>query len=151
MVAECHDGGDHHAVAGVDAYGVDVLHAADGDGVVVGVPHDLKFDLLVALDGLLHQNLMDGGESEGVETDFHQLVFIVGEAAAGAAESKGGTKHHRIADAPGGFLGFLQRVGNLGGDDRLADGLAQLLEKLPILGALDGLAGGAQQPDPAFP
>ena len=35
VVAEGHDGGDHHAVAGVDAYGVDVLHAADGDGVVI--------------------------------------------------------------------------------------------------------------------
>ena len=119
--------------------------------MVVRVPHDLEFDLLVALDGLFHQNLMDRGEGEGVETDLHQLVFIVGKAAAGAAESKGGAKHHGIANALGRLLGFLQRVGDFGGDDRLADGLAQLLEKLPILGALDGLAGGAQQPDPAFP
>ena len=124
VVAEGHDGGDHHAVAGVDAHGVDVLHAADGDGVVTRIPHDLEFDLLVALDGLFHQNLMDRREGEGVEADLHQLVFIVSKAAAGAAESKGGTKHHRIADALGGLLGLLQGIGNFGGDDRLADGLA---------------------------
>ena len=46
------------AVAGVHAHGVHVLHAADGDGVVVGIPHDLELDLLVALDGLLHQHLV---------------------------------------------------------------------------------------------
>ena len=151
VVAEGHDGGDHHAVTGVDAHGVDVLHAADGDGVVTRIPHDLEFDLLVALDGLFHQNLMNRGEGKGVETNLHQLVFIVSKAAAGAAQSKGGAKHHGVADALGGLLGLLQGVGNFGGDDRLADGLAQLLEKLTIFGTLDGLAGGAQQPDPAFP
>ena len=67
---------------------------------VVGVPHDLEFDLLVALDALLHQNLMDGGErAERCFTISTQLVLVVGKAAAGAAQSKGGAKHHGIADA----------------------------------------------------
>ena len=38
----------------MNADGVDVLHAADGDGMVGGIAHDLKLDLLVALDTLLH-------------------------------------------------------------------------------------------------
>ena len=145
MVRKGHDGGHYERVSGVDTYGIDVLHAADGDGVVVGVPHDLKLDFLVALDGLLNQHLMDGGEVEGVETDLFQLFFIVGEAAAGAAQGEGGTEHHRVADVLGRGLGFLQIVGDLRGDDGLTDGLAQLLEKLPVLGPLDGRGGGAQQ------
>ena len=43
----------------MDAHGVDVFHAADGDGVVGAVAHDLKLDLLIALHGLFHQHLMD--------------------------------------------------------------------------------------------
>ena len=127
---------------------VDVLHAADGDGVVIGVPHDLEFDLLVALDGLFHQNLMDRGEGEGVETNLHQLVFIVSKAAAGAAESKGATKHHRIADAQASRPRPWKPISE-GMTGSPMDWHSSL--KSSRSSALDGLAGGAQQPDPAFP
>ena len=118
--------------------------------MVVGVPHDLKLDLLVALDGLLHQHLVDGRQGEGIQADLHQLRFIVGKAAAGAAQGEGGPQHHGVADALGCRLGFLDGVGDLGGNDGLVDGLAQLLEQLPVLSPLDGSAGGAQQLHPAL-
>ena len=150
VVVQGHDGGNHQAVAGVDAHGVDIFHAADGDGMVIGVAHDLELDLLVALDRLFNQHLMDRRQLEGVQADLYQLFFVVSEAAAGTAQGKGGTQDHGISDPQGCGLGFLDGVSNLGGDDRLADGLAQFLEQLPILSPLDGLAGGAQQLDPAF-
>ena len=137
-------GGDDHGVAGVDAHGVDVLHGADGDGGVVGVTHDLELDLLVALDGLLHQDLVDRGELQTVGQQGDQLLLVVGEAAAGAAQGEGRTQDDRIADLIGGLDALLQGGCDLRGADGLAQLLAQLLEQLPVLGTLDGLKAGAQ-------
>ena len=45
----------------------------------------------------------------------------------------------------GGLLRLVQTVGDLGGDDRLADGLAHLFKELAVLGALNGLGARAQK------
>ena len=145
VLAEREDGRDHDGVAGVHADGVHVLHAADRDRGVVGVAHDLKLDLLIALDALLDQHLVDGGELEGVGADLEKLRLVIGKAAAGAAEGEGGAQHDGVADARGGGLRLVEIVGDLGGDDRLPDGLAHLLEELAVLGALDAAAAGAEQ------
>ena len=42
----------------MDAHRVQILHIADGDGGIIGIPHHLIFDFFVALDGLLYQYLM---------------------------------------------------------------------------------------------
>ena len=88
---------------------------------------------------------MHRGEAEGVDGGLHQLRFIVGKAAAGAAQGERGAQHHRVADLLGGLHGLLHGVGDLGGNDRLADLLTQLLEQLAVLGALDAGAAGAQK------
>ena len=84
-------------------------------------------------------------ECEGVDAQLHQLRLVVGKAAARAAEGERGAQHHGVADPLGRGAGLLQTVGDLGGDDRLADGLAQLLELLTVLGLLDALAACAEQ------
>ena len=150
FLAQGHDGSDNAGVTGMHADGINVLHAADGDGMVVGVTHDLELDFLVALDGLLDQNLMHGRQIEGIDADLHQLLIVVSKAATGAAQGKGRAQNNGIADAVCSFLGFFQRIGNLGGDDRLADGFAHFLKQLTVLSTLDGSAGGAQQLDAAF-
>ena len=150
VVVQGHDGRNHNGVAGVNAHRIHVFHTADGDGVVIGVPHDLKFNFLVALDGFFDQNLMDGRELERIQRDFLQLRFIVGKAAARTAQRKGRAQHHGIADTRGSRSGLLHGIGYLGGNDRLSDGLAQLLEQLPVLCLLDGAAGGAQELDTAL-
>ena len=142
---------DHDGVAGVDAHGIQVLHVADGDGGVIGIPHDLILDFLVALDALLNQHLVDRGEHQGIFHDFPELFLIVGKAAAGAAQSKGGAQNHGIADFLGSLQAFVHGAGNLRGEHRLAQALTQLLEQFPILGLLDASAGSAQQLRPAFP
>ena len=38
---------------------VNILHAADGDRGIIGVTHDLKFDLFISFNALFDQNLMD--------------------------------------------------------------------------------------------
>ena len=145
-LARSHD----NRVAGMDAHGVDVLHAADADGRVIVVAHHLELDLLVALDALLDEHLMHGRNGECVAHQLAQLGFVVGEAAARAAQRESRTQHHRITD-PVSHLGRLfDRHGDLRLDDRLAQRFAQLLEQLAVLGALDRLERGAQNLDLAL-
>ena len=58
--------GHDDRIARVHAYGIDILHVADGDGRVVAVADHLVLDLLVALDALLDEHLMHGREEECV-------------------------------------------------------------------------------------
>ena len=141
---------DHDGVAGVDAHGVKVLHVADGNGGVVGVPHDLVFDFLEALDALLHQNLMDGRQHQSVFHNLPEFFLVIGKSAAGAAQSKGRAKHHGIANGFRRGKTFLHGIGDLRRKHRLAKALAKLLEQFPILRLLNRFAGRSQQLHVAF-
>ena len=150
FVGEGEGGGHDHRVARVDAHRVDVLHRADGDGGVIGVAHHLELDLLVALDALFHKHFADWGEGEGVPHHVAELLLVVGETAARATQGEGRTQDHRIADALRRGHGFLDAVGDFGGDDRLVDREAQLLEKFAVFRLFDALEGGSQDLHAAF-
>ena len=94
-------GGYHDGVAGMDAHRVEVFHGADGDHVAHAVPHGLKFDLLPAEDGPLHQDLGNGRSIQTGLGDDPQLRFVGSSAAAGAAQGKGGTDDDGITDPLG--------------------------------------------------
>ena len=79
------------------SYGVDVFHITYRDSRIVGVAHNLVFDFLVALDTLLDEYLMHGGQTQSVFDNLQKLLFVVGKAAARTAESKSGTEHYGIA------------------------------------------------------
>ena len=142
--------GNDDRVAGVDTHRVDVLHAADADGRVVAVAHHLVLDLLVALDALLDEHLVHGRKRKGVAHHLAQFGLVVGETAARAAQREGRTQHHRIADFLGHRDGLLDRHGDMRRKHRLAQRLAQLLEQLAVLGALDRLERRAQDFDLAL-
>ncbi|OQC71841.1 MAG: hypothetical protein BWX50_00176 [Euryarchaeota archaeon ADurb.Bin009] len=61
VVPQGEDGRNDDALAGMDAYRVDVLHAADDDAGIGCIPHHLELDLLPPGDALLHQHLVDPG------------------------------------------------------------------------------------------
>ena len=134
----------------MDTHRVQVLHVTDGNGGVVGIAHDLVFDFLEALDALLHQDLMDGRQDQGVFHDLPELFFVIGKAAAGAAQGKGGTQDHRVADLFRGLQALFHGIGDHGGQDRLAQAFAQLLEHFPVFRLLDTAAGRTQKLDLAF-
>ena len=113
--------------------------------MVSAVAHDFELDLLIALDALLHQHLMDRRQVECVGTDLTQFVGSIGKTTAGAAQSKCRTQNHRVTDLISSSQCLVQRVGDLGGNNRLTDALAQLLEELTVLGFLNALGGGTQQ------
>ena len=144
LVRQGQCGGHDHRVARVDAHRVDVLHRTDGDGGVVRVAHHLELDLLVALDALLHQHFMDGGEVQGIPHHVLHLLRIVDEAAAGAAQGERRAQDDRIADPFGRREALLEAVADLGRDHGLVDGQAQLLEEFAVLRLLDVLEGSPQ-------
>ena len=71
----------------MNAYGVDILHTADGYCMVVGVTHNLKLYLFIALNALLDKNLMNGRKLECVYTYLDKLLLIVCKSAAGVFAS----------------------------------------------------------------
>ena len=142
---------DHDGIAGVNAHRIHVFHIADGDRGVARVPHYLVFDLFVALYALFDQHLFHRGKLQAVFQQGQQLVFILGKAAAGAAQRKGGAQHHGIADPVRDAPPLFQRTGHFGGQHRLAKGLAQRLELFPVLRSGNGVAFCAQQLHAALP
>ena len=129
----------------MNAYGVDVLHSADCDCMVIRVTHNLKLDLLVSLNALLNKHLMNGRELECIKSDLNKLLLVVCKSAARAAEGKCGTKNYGVTDSLCRFLCFLNAVRDLGGDSGLADRLTKLLEELSVLCSLNTLARRTQK------
>jgi hypothetical protein len=79
---------DGDRVAGVDAHRVEVLDRADDDAVVRLVADDLHLELLPADQALLDEELVVGERSRPRLQIVLELVRVVGDAAAGAADVK---------------------------------------------------------------
>ena len=139
------NGSNNNRVARVYTNRVNVLHTANGDGIIGGVAHNLKFNFFVALHALLNEYLMNGRELECVCAYLNKLCLIVGKATACAAKRKCRAQNNGIADALCCLFGFLERVGDLGGNGGLTNRLAKLLEELAILGARNALTACAKQ------
>ena len=98
---------DDDAVTGVDPHGVDVLHVANGDTGVIGVPHHLVLDLFPASEGALHQDLADGTRRQSFADHGFELQWASRHPAAGAAQGIGRSHHERKPDRGREFLGVL--------------------------------------------
>ena len=151
LVGQGLGGADHDAVAGVDAHRIDIFHVADGDGGVVGIPHDFVFYFFKALDGFLHQHLMDGRKHKGIFHDLMTFGLVVCKAAARAAQREGGAQHHGITDLRGDLQAFFNGICDIGGQHRLTQRLAELLELLTILCLSDTGAFRSKQFRAALP
>ncbi len=122
----------------MDAHRIDILDRADDDAIVVAVPHDLHLIFFPSEQRFLDQHLGGGRRVEAAAHDAHELVAIIGDAAAGAAHGEAGPDDrgkagelqrverllHRMRDArAGGFKADLvHRVAELDPVLRLVDG-----------------------------
>ena len=147
VVVEGLAGGHGDGVAGVDAHGVEVLDGADDDAVAGDVTHDLHLDLLPALDGLLDQDLGLRGQGQALLADAQQVVVVVGDAAAGAAQGEGRADDGRVAQLVDDGLALLDGVGDAGLGHLQADVLHGRGKQLAVLARLDGVDVAADDLD----
>ena len=145
FVGQGHRRSDNNGIAGMNADGVKVFHGTDGDNVVLAVPDDFKLDFLPAGDALFNQHLGDGRKAQAVDGDIPKLLPVVGNAAAAAAQGKGGADDHRIADGFGKVQGVLHRSNYLGRNHRFPDGFHGIFKGLAVFRLIDGFRIGPQQ------
>ena len=126
-----------NALARMDAERVKVLHVTNRDAVIITVAHHLIFYLLPAAQALLYQHLRR--ERECLLGQFVQLLFVVAEARAKAAESISGTYYDRIAQIFGCLAGLLDILACLAADGLDIYFLEPVYKQLPVFGIYDGL------------
>ncbi len=124
-------------VAGVDAHRVDVLDGADDDAVVRLVADHLHLEFLPAEHQFLDQHLGRGRGVEAALDDVEELLAVIGDAAAGAAEGEGRADDRRQADGLHRLERIDQRMGKLGARRLQADPPHCLAEQLAVLGLVD--------------
>ncbi len=89
---------DGDGIPRVHAHRVQVLDRADDDAVVVAVADNLHLEFLPADHRLLEQDLAGRGRIEAARDDRLELLAVVGDAAAAAAERERRPDHRREAD-----------------------------------------------------
>ena len=142
--------GDGDGVAGVDAHGIHVLDRADDDDVVVLVAHDLELELLPAEQAALEHDLGGHRQVEPGAAEVLQLLAVVGDAAAGAAEGEARADDDRKADGVGGRHRRLEGVDDGRFRHLEADGLHRRPELLASFRLLDDVDVGGEQFDPVL-
>ncbi len=101
-------------IARVNAHRVEVLDRADDDAVVVLVANDLHLELFPADHRLLEQHLARRRLVEAAAHDVLELVAVVGDAAAAAAERERRPHDRREADLLLDLPRFLEVVRDTG-------------------------------------
>jgi hypothetical protein len=132
---------------GVHAHRVEVLDRADDDAVVLLVADNLHLEFLPADHRLLDQELSGGRGLEAALADGLELLHVVGDAAAGAAEREGRPDDRGEADHRLDLQRLLERVRERRARALQPDLGHRVLELLAILGLVDRLLLGADHLD----
>jgi len=128
----------------VDAHRVEILDRADDDALVLVVAHDLHLVFLPAEEALFDEHLVNGRKVQAVGHNGLKFFLVIRDAAALAAQSKGGADDKRIGtDQLGRGTGLIHRVHGAGLRTVEADLDHGLLEQLAILALGNRLRLGA--------
>ena len=132
------------------AYGVKVFHTAYSYNIACGVTHCLKFNFFPAENIFFNQYLCNGGGVKSCFGYYFKLLRAVRNAAAGAAQCKCGSHYNGIAY----FICDLKRgiyiIRNVRGYGRLAYFFHCFLEKLTVLGFVNGFGVCTDKTDIVF-
>ncbi|ROV99906.1 hypothetical protein VMCG_06224 [Cytospora schulzeri] len=148
LVTQSLTGRNDNGVSSVDSERVEVLHVADSNAVVVGVPDNLVLDLLPALERLLDQNLR--GQRQRASGHVSELLLVVCETRSKTSQGVSGTDNDGVTDALCGIQGLLNSVDS----NRLRNGDVDLVqgpgEEVTILTELQCSDTGSQNLDAVF-
>ena len=147
LVAERENRRDGDAVAGVHPHRIDVLDRADDDEVVGGVAHHLELEFLPPDHRLLDQQLVNRAQLQAPFDEIAELLDVVGDAAADAAERERRPDDQREAEGAREIDRLRQRAGQAAVRHVEPDRTDRVLEQQAILGDLDRLDRGANQLD----
>ncbi len=111
-IGERHRRRDGDRVAGVHAHRIEILDRADDDDVVLVVAHHLELELLPADHAALDEHLVRRREIEPVAHDLLELVAVVGDAAARAAERERRTDDRGKSGDVENRFGFVEALGD---------------------------------------
>ncbi|MPM73107.1 hypothetical protein SDC9_120083 [bioreactor metagenome] len=130
---------DDDRVSRVDAHRVDILHAADREGVPRVVAYDLDLDLVPSLEITLDEGPSPRRGGKRVLRLHHKTFNIAHHRIAGAAEREIGAQYQRQRRAQRKFLRLGDRGDAAARDDRLIGFDHRPAERLARLRAFDRL------------
>ena len=136
---------DRDRIPGVDAHRVHILDRADDDGIVRPVADHLHLIFLPAEDGFLDQHLVGRRGLEAAADDVLELLAIIGDAAAGAAQREAGADDGREPDMLQCRHGVIHVMGDAALRTLQPDPVHRLPELQPVLRLFDRLGIGADQ------
>ena len=130
-------GRDGDGVARMHAHGIKILNRTDDDDVIFYVAHHLELEFLPAENRFLDQGFVHGREVETASQHVQQFFAIEGNAAASAAERKGGTHNDRKANFAGELEAVFQVVYQRGLGHIEADPLHRVFEEEAVFSLFD--------------
>ena len=130
----CHRDG----VARMNAHGVNILDGAHDDAVAGLIAHDFHLVFFPADDAFFHKHLAGGRKLQTLRHDLAQLLLVVGDAAARAAEREARAKHAGVAHLAGELDGVFDGVRITAARAFQTYFFHGLSEQLAVFAALDG-------------
>ena len=121
----------------MDAHRIKVFDRADDDAVILAVAHDFHLYFFPAQDRLLDQHLMRGGSLKPRRGDGFKIFLIVGDAATGTAQCKGGPDDERKGQLGGDAAYVVQGMGDIAFRNGKPDTFHSCPEQLTTFGFFD--------------
>ena len=129
----------------MNAHRIQIFDRADDDAVVRLVADHLHLVLLPAEKRLFNEHFRGGRQFKTARNDLQELVHVVGNAAASAAQRKARTDHRRETDGLLNSKCFFERMSSTRARAFKTDFGHQLLEAFAVFGFVDGFRSGADQ------
>ena len=145
MIRQCLCRSNDNTVTCMNTDGIKILHAANGDAVVIAVTDDLELDFLPSGNAALDEYLPNHRVVKPLDDRRNELFLILGNTTACAAHCIRRAYDDRISDGVCKFDSRMNILDNRALGNRFAEFLHCFLEPLAILRLLNCLQRGAEQ------
>ncbi len=127
-----------------------ILDKTDGNHLIFRIAHHFELKLFPAQYGFLDQYLTN--ETNGNTTAGHnaEFFYVVNQATSGPSQAVCGADDHRVAQLIGNLLSLLYAVSRCTLGKINVEPLHGLLERDPVLSALDGINTNTDNFHPVF-
>ena len=135
----------NNGVARMHANRVKVFHGANGNAVIVSVAQNFVFNFFPAGNTAFNQGLADKAVQKALAYNIVQFLVVVGNAAAGAAQSICRAYDKRITNFTRKFLSCVNGFNNRAFRNRLVDFFHRFLKQLAVFRTFNAFNLGTQK------